>query len=118
MSTPSASERTESPRSVSEDGVGRREGGSREGGGREKGGRMRTGDASLNRIPNQRIAAATADVSIEPHMWRRDGKRLFFSVSSMIKSCNKKAQFLLIISTIRKCVALMATPNKRKNKYI
>lgn len=38
VSTPSASERTESPRSHSTDGVGRREGGGRERGGREKGG--------------------------------------------------------------------------------
>lgn len=39
---------------------------------------MRTGDASLKRIHNQRITAATADVSTEPRMWRRDGKRLYF----------------------------------------
>lgn len=37
---------------------------------------VRTGDASLQRIHNQRITAVTADVSTEPRMWRPDGKRL------------------------------------------
>lgn len=81
---------------------------------------MRTGDASLKRIHNQRITAATADVSTESRMWSRDGnKALFFpstgrpdasgselaEASSSMKKRAAKAPLLLITPTKRESVA-------------